>query len=289
MHPTTTAVPFETATEPSVQAQPTPRAAARIVSAGGRGIARDRLRLMSLYGDRFRRAMSGVGAALPKEWAALDSRRALDVSARADLAAVRLYLDEEWAWVDPMMLAGEPGVHMPLARCVASGLRRLPAYRGPAIVRTGVAGSLVEWYRQNPLAVDHGFWQAASSPAVLGAGGPGYVVWSLTGRRTDSVDPYATGRLVFTPGTRFKVLKVVDALDGRGARVMLREMFPWETAETIENAETVKTTKAVEWWDATTVEELTRATARPTELSLIEGAFARKRPPGLVTTEQGAA
>ncbi|MCX4536957.1 hypothetical protein OHA79_07965 [Streptomyces sp. NBC_00841] len=274
-----TIVPSDLRTDPEVRAQPVPRAAARIVSNGGRGIARDRLQLCSQYGTRFRRTMSDVGGALPKEWASGDGRRAGDVGALADLAAVRLYLAEEWAWLDPTLLEGEPGAHIPLARCVASGLRRLPAYRGPAIVRTGVADSLVRWYRDNPVVVDHGFWNATSSPAALGAGGPGYLVWSLTGRRTESVDPYTRGRLVFVPGTRFKVLKV---LDSRGPRVLMREMFPQEPAE---KRPASPGARNAEWLDGTTLEELTQSTARPAGLIVAECTGPRNRPPGLITAK----
>ncbi|MFE5023402.1 hypothetical protein ACFRAO_08825 [Streptomyces sp. NPDC056656] len=263
-------------TDPEVRVQPAPRAAARIVSTGGRGIARDRLRLWSQYGERFRRTMSDMGAALPKESTSWDGRRVDDIGALADLASVHLYLAAEWAWLDSMLHEGKPGTHMPLARCVASGLRRLPAYKGPAIVRTGVAGSLVRWYRDNPIVVDQGFWSATSSSAGLGAGGPGYLVWSLTGRRTDAVDPYTLERLVFVPGTRFKVVKV---LDGRRPLVLMREMFPQEPAEYPPASPAARN---AEWLDRTTVRELTQATDRPSRVISNELVGPRNRPPGLI-------
>ncbi|MFF3838753.1 hypothetical protein [Streptomyces sp. NPDC001930] len=269
-------VPSPLRIEPEVREQPVPRAAARIVSHGGRGTARDRLLLWSQYGPRFRRAMSDVRGTLPQEWAAAEGRRTGDISALADLAAVRLYLAEEWAWVDPMLLDGNPGAHMPLARCVSSGLRRLPGYRGPAIARIGVTDALLGWYRRNPVLVDRGFWSAASSPAALGAAGPGYLVWSLTGRRTDPIDPYAPGRLVFAPGTRFKVLGVID---GREPRVMMREMFPQETAGKARDGSGARNTA---WLDATTVEELTRATAGTPGRAFVACTCPWNRAPGLI-------
>ncbi|MEV7524620.1 hypothetical protein [Streptomyces sp. NPDC091371] len=274
-----TILPSGPGTGPEIRMQPVPRAAARIVSHGGRGIAQDRLRLWSQYGSRFRRAMSDMRGVLPKEGPCGDGRPVDDVGALADLAALRLYLAEEWAWLDPTLLEGKPGAHMPLARCVASGLRRLPAHRGPAIVRTGVAEGLVKWHRDNPVVVDQGFWSATSSPAALGAGGPGYLVWSLTGRRTDSVDPHARGRLVFVPGTRFKALKV---LDGRRPLVLMREMFPQEPAEERPGG---PGTRRTEWLDRTTVEELTQATAGPSGLIFAEFTGPRNRPPGLIGYE----
>ncbi|MFE4663948.1 hypothetical protein ACFRI7_09460 [Streptomyces sp. NPDC056716] len=61
-----------------------------------------------------------------------------------------------------------------------------------------------------------------STPA-LGAGGPGYAVRSPTGRLMESIDPYTPRRLLFLPGTRFKVL---DVRSGQRPLVLLREVFP---------------------------------------------------------------
>jgi hypothetical protein len=184
-------LPRRTRGGPDVKVQPVPRAAARIISTGGRGVARDRLRL--IYGWRYRQAMAVMVRALPESQSPLGSLRHDRVSALADLAAVYLYLDGEWEWIDPALLGGTAGGHLPLARCTASGLRRLPSYRGPAIVHTSTVGMVTDWYRENQFVVDHGFWTASTSASALSEGGPGFLVWSLTGRLTRAVDPYAPG------------------------------------------------------------------------------------------------
>ncbi|MFJ3903966.1 hypothetical protein [Streptomyces sp. NPDC090025] len=263
---------------PDVRPHPAPRATARIVTHGGRGLARDRLRLLERYGARFRRAMAEVDEMLPVEWAWREGCRGGAVDVLADLAAVRLYLTGEWERVEPPLIEGWPGAHLALARCVASGLRRLPTHRGPVAVRTEVGEALARGYRDAPAVVDHGFWSASASPTALAAPGPGLVAWSLTGRRTDWVDPYGPLRVVFTPGTRFKALGTPAPADGRGRRVLLREMFPQEDA----GAGGV----GVEWLDRTTVVELNRAAAASTPAPLAHTACTgpRVRVPGFMNT-----
>ncbi|MDH6625669.1 hypothetical protein M2271_003480 [Streptomyces sp. LBL] len=198
------------------------------------------------------------------------------------MAAVYLYLDREWEWLDPAILEGTVGAHLPLARCAASGLRRLPSYRGPAIVHTSSVGMVADWYRENQFVVDHGFWTASTSASALSEGGPGFLVWSLTGRLTRAVDPYAPGRLVFSPRTRFKVLQVNA---GRQPRVLMRELFPLEPSEHPVGSGGEHT----EWLDEGTVTELERAAAESSgrdAVDIITGP--RERLPGMIVTTKSA-
>ncbi|MFI8301268.1 hypothetical protein ACIGCZ_35735 [Streptomyces nigra] len=257
-----------------VTVQPVPGAAARLVAPGGLG--RDRLRLWSRYGERYRRAMAAVSSGFLR-----GSHGSADrVSVLADIAAVRLYLDGEWEWLDEAILAGHTGPHLPLARCVASGLRRLPPYRGPAISRTVMTDQITDWYRENPFVVDHGFWTASAGADALGEAGPGILVWSLTGRRIGGIDPAASERLVFSPGTRFKVLHVVEEL--QQPVVMLREMFPQEPAA---HGPAGSEEDPTEWLDTSTVSELFKSIQAPGRESFAPpSAGPRERHPGLIVT-----
>ncbi|MFJ5263826.1 hypothetical protein ACIQAC_25525 [Streptomyces sp. NPDC088387] len=259
---------------PELRVQPAPHTVARLVSRGGGGVARDRMRLWSHYGRRYRTAMAHMANALAQDDPAPGGGRLDDrVAARADLAALHLYLAEEWAWVEPALLDGDMGGHLPLARCAGAALRRLPPYRGAAIVRTDVPDNVLTWFRGNQVVRDQGFWSASVSTAALGSGGPAFLVWSLTGRRTGAVDPYTPDRLVFLPGTRFKVLEVRG---GRRPVVVLREMFPQESGAA----------GAADphggWLDRTTLAELGQSTDVPTTLVPTEFMGPRARPPGLV-------
>lgn len=257
-----------------VKVQPVPGAAARILPSGGRGIARDRFRVWSTYGQCFRQAMSSVAANMPKRTRGLPGDI---ISSLADIAAVHLYLNEEWRRVDAAVIRGRKGPHLALARCVASGLRRLPPFRGPAIARIGMPGEVTDWYRENTFIVDQGFWTASTAAAALGQGGPGFLVWSLTGRRTGKIDPADPGRLIFSPGTRFKVLDVMGA---PRPLVMMREMFPSEpAAHRLARSEN----DHIKWLDESTVENLLQAVETPTEGTVV-AAGPSDRCPGLITT-----
>ena len=323
-----------------VRVQPAPSAAARIVPTGGIGIARDRLRVRSRYGERFRRAMAVAEQVLPdpqparrhqsdrkdqsgrkdqsdrkdqsgrkdqsdrkdqnggKDQSGRKHQGPVDpwgrfrddrVSALADLAAVHLYLTGEWAWLDEALPEGAVGAHLPLARCVASGLRRLRVHRGPAFVRSSVVGPVTDWYRHNRVVTEGGFWAASASPAALREGGPGFLVWSLTARRTAAIDPYAPDRVVFLPGTRFKVLRVTE---GPRPAVLMRELFPEEAAEDDPGAFDGGGTP---WLDESTVEELDRAVstprtaAEPAVLAPVGNVGPPGRLPGLIVTAEAEA
>ncbi|MGW2639166.1 hypothetical protein [Streptomyces sp. NPDC001348] len=279
------AAPLRTPGGAGYRVQPVPDAAARIVPTGGRGIALDRLRLWRTYGDRFREAMADAVRAPTQSPGPAGGIRHDRVNVLADLAAVHLYLAEEWEKLDEALSGGTAGGHLSLARCLASGLRRLASYRGPAIVRTSTVGPVTEWYRENRYVTEQGFWAASSSAAALRAGGPGFVVWSLTARRTAAVAPHAPEQLIFLPGTRFKVLRVID---GRQPLVLLRELFPPEPAghrpgDAGEDAAT--------WLDESTLADLERMTAgsRTAHRFLPVASVAagpRARPPGLIVTSR---
>ena len=260
---------------PQFRVQPVPSAAARIVSTGRRGDARDRLRLLSMYGSQHRRAMADVAQTLPEAPTLRDGLRdSRRVGAFVDLAAVRLYLDAEWEWLDPAISEAAVGEHLVLARCVASGLRKLPVYRGPAIVRTSAIGPVAEWYREHTYVIEQGFWSASVSSAALSKGGLNFLVWSLTGRRTGLLGPSAPDRVVFAPGSRFRVLRVSE---GRHPLVLMRELFPPEPAEERHNASTA-------WLDESTLSELEGALAKlPASLTTDTGG-PRARLPGLIVT-----
>ncbi|MET8830215.1 hypothetical protein ABZX40_32040 [Streptomyces sp. NPDC004610] len=261
---------------PLPRVQPVPPAVAGTAPRGAGGLARDRMRLWSQYGARYRSAMAEAAAVLSGAGRAVERPSGLDerVGARADLAALRLYLAEEWAWAEPALLDGGLGAHLPLTRCAAAGVRRLPPHRGAAIVRTEVPERVADWFMDRAVVVDHGLWSAMVSTAALGAGGPGYAVWSLTGRLMGDIDPYTPDRLVFRPGTRFKVL---DVRGGLQPLVLLREMSPGEPDRPGAGGDTHG-----EWLDTTTMAELRTALEQSSALTPTGFQGPRARPPGLI-------
>ncbi|MFC4469382.1 hypothetical protein ACFPH6_33550 [Streptomyces xiangluensis] len=275
-------VPLRTPGSAEYRVQPVPNAA-RIIPTGGRGIAWDRLRLWRTYGDRYRKAMASAEEALTRSLGPTGGIRHNRVDVLADLAAVHLYLTEEWEKLDEALSEGTVGGHLSLARCLASGLRRLASYRGPATVGTSTVGAVTDWYRENRFVTEQGFWTASASAAALREGGPGFVVWSLTARRTAAVAPHAPEQLIFLPGTRFKVLRVID---GRQPLVLMREMFPPEPAG---HQPDDASRDGATWLDESTLADLESMTADSpaanpfmSVTSIVTGP--RQRPPGLIVT-----
>ncbi|MBW8793168.1 MAG: hypothetical protein JF597_06135 [Streptomyces sp.] len=264
--------------------QPVPSASARINPAGVRGLSWDRLRVWRTYGDRYREAMDTMAGRSAQSPAHPGSIRNNRVDTLADLAAVHLYLTEERRNLDEALAEGVVGGHLSLARCVAAGLRRLPSFRGPATVRTTTVGPVTDWYRENRFVTEQGFWTASASAAALREDRPGFVVWSLTARLTGTVDPSVPDQLVFLPGTRFKVLRVID---GRRPLVLMRELFPPE--QRTEGQESANATgKDSTWLDESTLDELELMTAGPRAASpsmmSVRSTVACPwdRPPGLI-------
>jgi hypothetical protein len=233
-----------------------------------------------MYGERYRQAMAVAAQTLSQSPSLCVDGRENRTSVLADLAAVHLYLSTEWVWLDEALSHGTVGVHLPLARCVASGLSRLVPYRGPAIIRTSAVESVADWYREHRSVTDHGFLTASVSATALSEGGPGFLVWSLSGRRTGIIDPHVPERLLFTPGTRFKVLRVVE---GRHVLVLMRELFPQETTPPRPTGSEGSHTA---WLDESTVVELERAMGKSCAPDVADTTGPRTRPPGLIATER---
>ncbi|MGW0780005.1 hypothetical protein [Streptomyces sp. NPDC002913] len=160
-------------------------------------------------------------------------------AARADLIALSLYLRStdgplSHAALHRALGSGD-GRLLPYAACVASGLRRLPAFRGAAVRGAGTGAAPAP----GSLLRDAG--PVSALPVGSGEplpGGARYVIWSVTGRRVRQLfdgptENTRTDEVVFPPGTVFRVL---DVRQGGGAPasplILLRELpgIPGESA-----------------------------------------------------------
>ena len=146
----------------------------------------------------------------------------------ADAIAVRLYLGALGDGLDTVLRNGEPGPQVPFARCVSAGLGRLPAYRGAAVLGAGLTADDLAEIRQRRILTDWGFTQALAEPHAGLSGGTDVLIWSLTARRTRLLEPpddhRADDRVVFLPGTSFKVLDTAEPGPGARGRLLLREV-----------------------------------------------------------------
>ncbi|AGL14106.1 hypothetical protein L083_0596 [Actinoplanes sp. N902-109] len=146
----------------------------------------------------------------------------------ADSVAVRLYLSGRGAGIDAGLRSGSNGPHVPFARCTVSGLSRLPSFRGTTVYRT--TPSATEWdeYRSRRVVTDWAFVNVLTGPCMSQEGDTDVLVWSMTARRTAVLEPEGddrvTDRVLFLPGTHYKILELHEPADGERGAILLREI-----------------------------------------------------------------
>ncbi|KUL22663.1 hypothetical protein [Actinoplanes awajinensis] len=203
--------------------QATPDPAARAV-AGTEAVAADRVWLGETFTSRYRSARTEVEQVLAR-YSGFQAEDGLIT----DLAAVRMYLTGFGIGVSQTLHGGAIGPHLPFARCVASGLTKMPEHHGPAMLSADLNATELEWITTRPVLTDWGFTEALTVPAVL----PGTVdvlIWAAGAAATEPLEPvdehHADHRVIFPPGSRFEVLTTMpQAAETRG-RLLLRHLPP---------------------------------------------------------------
>ncbi|WP_406077944.1 hypothetical protein [Micromonospora sp. NBC_00858] len=146
----------------------------------------------------------------------------------ADSVAVRLYLSRRGEGVDAGLRSGKNGPHVPLARCAVSGLSRLPSIRGTTVYRMSPGEPEWELYANRRLVTAWSFVNALSGPCSDQEGDTDVLIWSMTGRRTGLLEPEneerVTDRVVFLPGTSFKILETRRPSGTERGAILLREI-----------------------------------------------------------------
>ncbi|MFG3165562.1 hypothetical protein [Streptomyces sp. NPDC048200] len=210
---------------PGVRVQPVPRTAACALPPE-RGVAQERDWVRRTYSEQYNATAGSVSRMMSESPGLRGGSRTEAADALTELVAVRLYLSGDSRTADAAVRTATAGPHVPLARCVTAGLRRLPSYRGPALLRTRLADAERAWYRDDRLVTEWAFCHARTSlhAGPRGGGAADVLIWSMTARRTGALDPAVPDRVVFLPGTSFKVLRTV------GDAVLMREVSPSEIA-----------------------------------------------------------
>ncbi|MDQ7810889.1 hypothetical protein Q5425_44810 [Amycolatopsis sp. A133] len=208
----------------TVAAQPTPEVRAWPLPEGFRAdravVRTDREAAFDALSDR-------VGAVMRR----FSPGRPVPESALTAAVATGLYLASADPDVDAALRAGTAGPHLDFGRCVAAGLQKLPGHR-KATATVLDPGSPV-WSLLEPGTVlrEWGFFHTRTCLGPVGGGSTDLVVWSLTGRLTASLEPEDDGvadRVVFPPGTGFKVLEAVEPAGAQRGRILVRELAPAE-------------------------------------------------------------
>ncbi|MFD9391149.1 hypothetical protein ACFWBB_10570 [Streptomyces sp. NPDC060000] len=123
------------------------------------------------------------------------------------------------------------------------GLRLLPVHHGATGLRATLDEAMRQWYAGQPLLVDADVCEASVRGPRDDPGNTDFLIWSVRGRRTDLLDPLSPDRVLFLPGSRFRVLEAAPDIPGV---VMMREIDP-------------ETTQRDGELDRAAVRELTRA------------------------------
>ncbi|MFB7781052.1 hypothetical protein [Streptomyces bauhiniae] len=201
-----------------VQAVPSPAASA---VPPRDGIAREREWLRSAFRQQYNDGAGAVARLLSESPGLRGRDQTPTADILTDLVAARLYLRGDSALLDRQVRAASLGPHIPFARCVAAGLRRLPSFRGATMLRATFSSADWDWYRRRTLVTEWAFCWALTSGAPEVPGDADILIWSMTARRTALLDPDQPARVLFLPGTTFKVLTVRD---GDRRTVLLREL-----------------------------------------------------------------
>ncbi|MGW1028999.1 hypothetical protein ACWD4J_35870 [Streptomyces sp. NPDC002577] len=197
------------ARRPAVRVQPVPIPEA-CAAPPERGIEQERTWLRRTLKEQYDSAANHVARVLSESpgLRAASKQSADDVV--TDLVAVRMYLSGGTDRIDSAVRSATVGPHVPLARCVASGLRRLPSYRGATMLRTTLSEAEWQWYGKRRLVTEWAFCSALTTAHPEMAGDVDVLIWSMTARRTALLDATVPDRVLYLPGTSFKVLGVRD-------------------------------------------------------------------------------
>ncbi|SDF83066.1 hypothetical protein SAMN05216553_103481 [Lentzea fradiae] len=144
-----------------------------------------------------------------------------------DLTALLACVSQDEEMVVDRLRTGNLGRMRPYVACIVSALNRLPVYNGVVAV-WGLTGSTgPRRYRSGDVLVEHGLLDAVANPSGRIEGATEYLLWSVTGRRVEVADRVAMAteeRVLFTPGTPFRVLAVAEAEGDHPQQVLLQEM-----------------------------------------------------------------
>ncbi|MER7930264.1 hypothetical protein ABTY96_45370 [Streptomyces sp. NPDC096057] len=194
-------------------------------TAGGTGAASaaDHVKLreqLGPYWEQHRAALSTI-----MERLSTGDQRELSDAMTADLVAVHVYMTAVDEAQLRLSLAEGDDRSRTLLRCVRSGMRRLPSYRGAA---KSTAQELVA--RLTPDAAGEE-WEATVPVRAVSAARPypgtsvdHVLIWSVTGRRTGTGADEAGQDILFARESKFRVLGVVR--HGAATVGLLQEMPP---------------------------------------------------------------
>ncbi|MFC8448882.1 hypothetical protein [Kitasatospora sp. NPDC057223] len=148
---------------------------------------------------------------------------------RTDLAAVFLHHADSGVPVSRTELVEAarrpgPGPLDSFLACLGSGLRRLPSHHGAVLLGADPGPEELEHYRPGAELTEPAPVVGLPAHDVELGAAVEFVVWSATGRRTAAFADTGEPEVVFPPGSRFSVIDLLPAGEGRPTRILLREI-----------------------------------------------------------------
>jgi hypothetical protein len=194
----------------------------------GRGLAEERAWLRRSLSRDFDTMASSVSRILSEHPGMKAGGEHTAEDTLVDSVATRLFLTRRGVGIDAGLRSGAIGPHVPLARCAVSGLSRLPSFRGSTIVRATPGEQQWSLYRGRRLVTDWSFVTMLTAPCAGQDGDTDVLIWSMTARRTALLEPdgdeRVEDRVVFLPGTHFKILEATEPGGDRRGAILLREI-----------------------------------------------------------------
>ncbi|MFD6691384.1 hypothetical protein [Micromonospora aurantiaca (nom. illeg.)] len=231
--PSDNAEPSEVAAEARVQ--PVPSAGAGALLSEKKGLADERAWLRRTLSREFDVMASSVSRIM-SEHPGMQGSGVSTEDVLADSVALRLYLTGRGPGVDAGLRSGRKGPHVPFARCVVAGVSRMPSFRGTTVYRLSPTAGEWALYQDRRLVTDWSFVNALTQPCASEDGDTDVLIWSMTARRTSLLEPegdeHVEDRVLFLPGTNFKVLDLRRPAEGERGAVLLREIGANEIDDT---------------------------------------------------------
>ncbi|MFJ6955824.1 hypothetical protein ACISRB_30865, partial [Micromonospora aurantiaca] len=231
--PSENAEPSEVAAEARVQ--PVPSAGAGALLSEKKGLADERAWLRRTLSREFDVMASSVSRIM-SEHPGMQGSGVSTEDVLADSVALRLYLTGRGPGVDAGLRSGRKGPHVPFARCVVAGVSRMPSFRGTTVYRLSPTAGEWALYQDRRLVTDWSFVNALTQPCASEDGDTDVLIWSMTARRTSLLEPegdeHVEDRVLFLPGTNFKVLDLRRPAEGERGAVLLREIGANEIDDT---------------------------------------------------------
>ncbi|WP_436535558.1 hypothetical protein [Actinoplanes sp. HUAS TT8] len=213
---------------PRPRLQPIPDRATSALPPPGRGLTEERAWLRRTLSKEFDLVATTVSRVLSQHPVLLRGEGISPDDALTDSVAVRLYLSAKGRVIDAALRSARKGPHVPLARCAVAGLTRLPSHRGASWLATSLTADQWELLAGRIMLTEWGFLNALIEPSGDLSGDTDVLIWAMTARRTELLEPsdddHAGSRVLFLPGTSFKILERKEPAGDRRGRLLLREV-----------------------------------------------------------------